>query len=220
MAASGELNHDGFSQRPVTAAPDPSERNGAPDDGFDINGACENVAYRQAPSESEDEIAQGLYRQWLNSAPHKHCMFDEGANHTVAGIGIVRASNGTYWATLEAVIDETLPRASRSKPPTFSHDDPCGGGVDAPVLNGPTVVTLTATDPEGRRVTMAASGLPSWASFRPAPGIPGRGTMTIAPTVLDLVGTTLGSAPTAVITAADAGGAKAKCSFALRPTLL
>jgi uncharacterized protein YkwD len=217
MARSGELNHDGSSQRRTTAAPDPSEKSGAPDDGFVSNGACEDVAYRQVPGESEEQIAKGLYEQWRNSPPHRNCMFDESFTHTVAGIGVVKASDGSYWATLMAVNDKTLPRAAKPTPPSFAKDDPCGSSVDAPALTGPTVVSLAAKDPAGQRVTMSASGLPSWASFTSTPGTTARGRLTVAPSAIDWL---VSGPSTAVVTATAATGAKVKCSIVMNPTLI
>lgn len=108
MSDDGGLNHNGAQQRINNASPDPAESNGAPDDGF-TGTWCENTAYvKGAP---EHEVAQRMYTAWTNSPSHNRCM-----NHrdmTAAGVGMYYdASTNTWWATLESVIDRTLPGAS------------------------------------------------------------------------------------------------------------
>jgi uncharacterized protein YkwD len=112
MAAAGELSHDGFEARLQNATPDPSEANGPPDDGF-TGAACENVAFRSTPGETDAQAAEGLVTQWLNSPPHRECMLDTANdNLNVAGVGVfIDASNGV-WATLIPARDTTPPGSS------------------------------------------------------------------------------------------------------------
>jgi hypothetical protein len=114
MIAQGRINHEGASSRISDAAPDPAEPNGAPDDGFAGSSGCENVASRNMPGESEQKAAQGLYTQWVNSPPHRQCMFDEQRTTNVIGIGVARDSDGGWWATLMLTNDATPPAASSS----------------------------------------------------------------------------------------------------------
>jgi uncharacterized protein YkwD len=114
MSSQGRLSHDGFPRRIDAAMPDPRQRGGPPDSGFHDGGfaACENVArYRPAKPASDEDVAQTFYKGWLNSSPHRRCMFDERKMRlNVTGIGVIKDSSGTWWGTLEAVRDATPPR--------------------------------------------------------------------------------------------------------------
>ncbi|HVL82214.1 MAG TPA: CAP domain-containing protein, partial [Actinomycetota bacterium] len=95
MIGRGGLSHDGFSTRVTSAAPDPYESNGPPDDGFrslysGATYACENVAYMGGGSPTDDQIAQTFYDLWYRSTSgHKECMLDLHSNgYTVAGVGV------------------------------------------------------------------------------------------------------------------------------------
>lgn len=91
MARRGGINHAGFNGRIARA-------------GFKGNfAACENVAmFRQSRTSSTAAVARKFYSLWLNSPPHRRCMFDAArAGYTSAGVGIYRDARGAYWATLE-----------------------------------------------------------------------------------------------------------------------
>lgn len=108
MSASGALTHDGAATRRATAAPDPAEANGAPDDGF--SGWCENIAYRTRSGQSDAQVAAGLYGQWFNSTSgHKECMLDTNRAHNVAGLGVFEGSDGRIWAALMLEQDASKP---------------------------------------------------------------------------------------------------------------
>ena len=220
MARVGSINHDGFADRVKVATPDPKESNGAPDDGFSINGACENVAMFRG-SKSESEIASLIYNGWLNSAPHKHCMLDEGAKHTVAGLGVYKASDGSIWATLEAVYDKTLPtKPATPGKPAFATSDPCGRAVDAAALGGATVIHLTSTNSTGGTVSLRAVSIPSWATFTSKSGSKATGTLTAEPGLGGWLSDALGSSQKATIAARNASGVTTNCTITLPATLL
>jgi hypothetical protein len=103
MAASGSLSHAGARARVSRAAPDPSETNGAPDDGF-TGTWCENIAY--VSGDSASDVASRVYDGWKGSATHLHCMTDP--NITATGIGVY-FDGETWWATMEAFGDTTPP---------------------------------------------------------------------------------------------------------------
>lgn len=114
MAASRSLSHDGFEKRIETSAPDPFEP-AAPDDGFDVPwiAACENALYTYrsgTDSRTDDELARDIANLWLNSPPHRDCVFDVwGAGLNAAGLGVYRDASGAWWATLEFVRDGSPP---------------------------------------------------------------------------------------------------------------
>ncbi|MGH7859855.1 MAG: CAP domain-containing protein, partial [Candidatus Binatia bacterium] len=68
MASRGGLDHDGAQQRVMGASPDPGEAGGAPDDGFDPYGWCENVTYVDYGTEAE--APRHIFEQWRRSARH------------------------------------------------------------------------------------------------------------------------------------------------------
>lgn len=112
QASIRRLTHDGLAGRISSAAPDPYESNGAPDDGF--RSYCENVAYFYPGSAgaTDEQVAQKLYNLWYNSAGHRNCMFDSyGYSLNVAGLGVHLDSQGYWWATFESVRDLTPPSA-------------------------------------------------------------------------------------------------------------
>jgi hypothetical protein len=111
MAAVGYWNHDGAAERVRNAAPDPTESNGAPDDGY-TGTWCENVAYESGGSEST--IAQRIYDRWRSSSEHLACM--SNGDMTAAGVGVY-FDGTTYWATLEEARDLTPPNGSAPPPP-------------------------------------------------------------------------------------------------------
>ena len=112
MAMTGGLNHDGADERVANAPPDPAEANGAPDDGFGRAAWCENVTYSNGFPESQ--VAQRLFNQWRNSAPHQACMTNSSKN--VGAVGIYYDGT-TWWATFIAEVDSTPPGGSRPAPP-------------------------------------------------------------------------------------------------------
>src|SRR5205807_2670956 len=87
MSARNTMDHGGYPGRVNTAAPDPYESNGSPDDGFN-GSSCENVAwYQPGGTATTEQVAQMFYSLWYNSAPHRECMFDTyGYNLNVAGV--------------------------------------------------------------------------------------------------------------------------------------
>ena len=77
MAATGDLNHDGFTDRITTISQTIPTYNSA-----------ENVAYNRT--------AQGAVTSWLNSSGHKKNI--EG-NFTMTGIGVALRGSNTYYFT-------------------------------------------------------------------------------------------------------------------------
>jgi hypothetical protein len=223
MAAANNLNHDGFNGRVTNASPDPAEANGPPDDGFSA-GACENVAMRRFPGETEDQTASGFFTQWLNSPPHKQCMYDETrAGYNVAGVGVAQDSSGGWWATLILAKDSTPPSGGGTNPvaPAFSSSSGCGSTVTAPAIGGPTRIALSASGAAARTVTLASSTAPSWITFSQAAGNPATGTLTAAPTVIDWILGLFGSAAIVTVTATDNASPplSAGCTITVRPGL-
>jgi hypothetical protein len=108
MARQGNLDHDDAQQRVEDAPPDPPEGNGAPDDGFDPYGWCENATY-VVPAQGDPATA--IYNNWKNSPPHNACMNDTGKN--VGAVGVYW-DGSTYWATFVAEIDGTPPGGASS----------------------------------------------------------------------------------------------------------
>jgi uncharacterized protein YkwD len=109
MATIDALTHDGFGDRAQTAAPDPIEANGAPDDGY--NGSvAENVAQNFRNGASDVDIANAIYQQWFNSPGHKANMFDEnGFGYNAAGVGIFEEPDGKIWGALLLIVDGSPP---------------------------------------------------------------------------------------------------------------
>ncbi len=103
MASRG-LNHDGADERVNSAAPDPAEGNGAPDDGFPVASWCENVTYVNYGSEGD--AASNIFKQWRNSGAHNACMTN--ANKNVGAVGVYW-DGSTWWATFIAEVDRTPP---------------------------------------------------------------------------------------------------------------
>lgn len=111
MANSGSLSHGGARARVAGATPDPSEANGAPDDGF-TGTWCENIAYVNGGTAGE--VASRVYSGWKSSATHLHCMTNPGI--TAVGMGAY-FDGETWWVTMEAFGDRTPPsRASTTNP--------------------------------------------------------------------------------------------------------
>lgn len=118
MAANGDLYHGDWTGRILRAPPDPAEANGPPDDGFTTSW-CENAAWADDPEGvmSESEVAAKLYETWKRSAPHHRCMVNPDV--TVIGIGVYHQTDeGRWWATLDAVEDETPPGGPATAPAT------------------------------------------------------------------------------------------------------
>lgn len=139
MAQADALGHSGAAGRIASAAPDPAEPNGAPDDGFTLHDWCENVGYVENASEAE--IPEHFYRTWVESASHADCMFDApGRGITVGGVGLYKDANGRWWATFTAVDDSTRPgRAQRRAPdPT---PQPTAAPRPAPASDAPSAAT-------------------------------------------------------------------------------
>ncbi len=91
MSRRGSISHDGFRGR-ITRA------------GFTGSyAACENVAmFRPRGTASTETVAKKFYSLWLNSRPHRRCMFDaSNRRYNQAGVGIYRDNSGRWWATLE-----------------------------------------------------------------------------------------------------------------------
>jgi hypothetical protein len=120
MAQTGNLNHDDAQQRVEEAPPDPPEANGAPDDGFNLYGWCENATY---VTPAQGDPATAIYNNWKNSPPHNACMNNTGKN--VGAVGVYW-DGSTYWATFVAESDSTPP-----------------GGAPAHKTSGPTTQDVT-----------------------------------------------------------------------------
>jgi len=108
MSQTGSLNHDNADERAMSAAPDPAEGNGAPDDGFPQAGWCENATY-VVPAQGDPATA--IYNNWKNSPPHAACMNNTGKN--VGAVGVYW-DGSTYWATFVAEVDSTPPGGGSS----------------------------------------------------------------------------------------------------------
>jgi uncharacterized protein YkwD len=116
MSEIGTLTHDGFQQRHDSAAPDPSEGNGAPDDGFN-SFVAENIALNSRQGRSDADVAAAIYQQWFNSPGHKANMLDErNDGYNVAGVGIFEAPGGKIWGALLLAVDSTLPAGGSATP--------------------------------------------------------------------------------------------------------
>jgi hypothetical protein len=133
MAQQGNLNHDDAQQRVEDAPPDPAEANGAPDDGFNLYGWCENATY-VVPAQGDPATA--IYNNWKNSPPHNACMNNTGKN--VGAVGVYW-DGSTYWATFVAEIDSTPPGAASSK----------GGPTTQDVTNPSQPTQVHPQTPEG-----------------------------------------------------------------------
>jgi len=103
MSQTGNLNHDNAQERVDNAPPDPAEANGAPDDGFNLYGWCENATY---VTPAQGDPATAIYNNWKNSPPHNACMNNTGKN--VGAVGVYW-DGSTYWATFVAEVDTTPP---------------------------------------------------------------------------------------------------------------
>lgn len=101
MALTDSLNHDGFTDRVRNA-------------GFAGRGACENAAMRYVPWETEDQVAQNLYQQWVDSPPHRACMFDEERPSNVIGVGVAADAAGAFWSTTMQSTASSSPSVSGS----------------------------------------------------------------------------------------------------------
>jgi hypothetical protein len=112
MASHGGLDHNGADERVNSAAPDPAEGNGAPDDGFPVASWCENVTYVNYGSEAD--AASNIYKQWRKSGAHNACMTN--SNKNVGAVGIYWDGQ-TWWATFIAEVDRTPPGGARSSGP-------------------------------------------------------------------------------------------------------
>ena len=124
MSARNSMDHNGYPGRISTAAPDPAESNGSPDDGFN-GSSCENVAwYQPGSTATTEQISQKFYELWYNSSPHRNCMFD-ASNYglNAAGVGIYYA-NGKWWATFDSALDRTPPSGTTATPAPTSTPTP------------------------------------------------------------------------------------------------
>lgn len=146
MSQRGDLNHDGAGSRIGSAAPDPAERNSAPDDGF--SGMwCENVAYVSgAPAE---EVAQRMYAAWTESPSHNRCMNEGHMN--VAGLGIYQDGK-RWWATLELAVDRSLPGSGsdtrEAEPaPAPAQSQPAAASAPEPAPPEPTPAPAVEEEP-------------------------------------------------------------------------
>jgi uncharacterized protein YkwD len=145
MSARDTMDHSGYPGRINTAAPDPYESNGPPDDGF--NGAsCENVAwYQPGGTATTEQVAQTFYSLWYNSPEHYQCMFDTyGWNLNVAGVGIYYAA-GKWWATFDSAFDRTPPTASPPPTPSPAPSSPPPSGTWKRVQQNGGGVSLAGT---------------------------------------------------------------------------
>lgn len=98
MSREGFFSHRGFQGR--------ANRITRRDPG--INGAmCENIAWASGYTNFR-EVVGVFFRGWLNSTPHRKCLFDVTVKSGTdsAGIGIVRRGN-TWHATYIAANDKT-----------------------------------------------------------------------------------------------------------------
>lgn len=164
MSSAGGLNHNGAAQRIQTAPPDPTESNGPPDDGF-TGTWCENVAYvRGAP---ENEVAQRVYQGWTNSSSHNRCMND--SRMTVAGIGLYFDGNETYWATLEAAVDETLPGSTPETPSPSPEPAATPESTDDPAASAEPTERPTPTPREVPTERPTPTARPIFGGTSPSP---------------------------------------------------
>jgi hypothetical protein len=111
MARDGAIGHEGADERVNSAAPDPGEFNGAPDDGFGVAAWCENVTY--SVGTSADEAAQRIYDAWHRGGAHERCMMDTSRN--VGAVGIYYDGE-SWWATFIAEADSTPPGGQIATP--------------------------------------------------------------------------------------------------------
>ncbi len=144
MSQSGSLNHDNADERAMSAAPDPAEGNGAPDDGFPQAAWCENATY---VTPAQGDPATAIYNNWKKSPPHAACMNNSGKN--VGAVGVYW-DGSTYWATFVAEVDNTPP----------------GGGTRS--SNGPTAQDVTNPS----KPTQIAPGGIQVPKATPAPAAP------------------------------------------------
>jgi uncharacterized protein YkwD len=179
MSNEDQLNHDGFQGRLQNAAPDPAQGHGAPDDGFMDNGmaGCENVAYyyKYDNTDTDDQVAQEFYDLWLNSPPHKECLFDDwGYGLNVAGVGVYLDSSGKWWATMEVARDYTPPAGGPMPSPTASQSG-SSSPAPAPAAPAPTPAPTprptvrTTARPAARPVAPPAAVVAPKATLAPTP---------------------------------------------------
>ncbi len=147
MASTGNLNHDDAQERVDNAAPDPAEANGAPDDGFNLYGWCENATY---VTPAQGDPATAIYNNWKNSPPHNACMNNTGKN--VGAVGIYW-DGSTYWATFVAESDTTPPGGASTGPRTQDVTNPSNptkvqpqlpSGVSTPTRTAPPATSSTS----------------------------------------------------------------------------
>jgi len=142
MASDGGLNHNGAADRINRADPDPTESNGAPDDGF-TGTWCENVAFvRGAP---DSEVPERMYNAWRDSPSHERCM--NNGEMTVAGVGMYYdSSTGRWWATYESAVDNTLPGTTPQTPEPTATSAPVP--TERPERTEPPLLAIRTEPPE------------------------------------------------------------------------
>jgi hypothetical protein len=142
MASDGGLNHNGAADRINRADPDPTESNGAPDDGF-TGTWCENVAYvRGAP---DSEVPERMYNAWRDSPSHERCM--NNSEMTVAGVGMYYdSSTERWWATYESAVDNTLPGTAPQTPEPTATSAPVP--TERPERTEPPLLAIRTEPPE------------------------------------------------------------------------
>ena len=132
MSMRGGLDHNGADARVNSAAPDPMETNGSPDDGFGVASWCENVTY--VMSHPESEVADRIFNQWEGSGAHGRCMKDGHRN--VGAVGI-HYDGQSWWATFIAQVDRTPPGGAppapaKTKPSEEPAPPPAPAASEAP----------------------------------------------------------------------------------------
>jgi hypothetical protein len=103
MASAGALSHKGAHSRIYSAAADPAEPGGGPDNGF-TGTWCEVVSWEDVSA--DENVPRRFYDDWIKSTEDSSCMSNRAI--TVAGVGAYERA-GRWWVTLEMVEDKTPP---------------------------------------------------------------------------------------------------------------
>jgi hypothetical protein len=147
MASKRALQHAGASSAIANAPPDPSESNGAPDDGY-TGTWCENLAFASGSS-SGAGVTATVYSGWQDSSSHNACMKHSDMNS--AGVGMQFNQNpcpgansqGCWWVVLDLSRDRTPPgsapaaKASTPKPAATSAPQAQSQSLDSSTNDAP-----------------------------------------------------------------------------------
>lgn len=148
MAGKGALQHAGASSAIANAPPDPSESNGAPDDGY-TGTWCENLAFASGSSGGAG-VPATVYGGWQDSSTHNACMKHTDMNS--AGVGMHfdqdpcpgANSSGCWWAVLGLSRDRTPPggapaaKPSTPKPAATSAPQPQSQSLGSSINDAPS----------------------------------------------------------------------------------